>query len=111
MVIMRCAPRGRPMALTQIKAGPAARSHDRNPIRERIMPTTDIVILSIIIFAFLAFAAILAWGDRQTHDIAKASRARALAGVGGKPLEPEAKPEVAVGKAEEKKPARALVDA
>jgi hypothetical protein len=111
MLIMRCAPGGRPTALTQIKAGPAARSHDCNPIRERIMPTIDIVILSIIIFAFLAFAAILAWGDRQTRDIAKASRARALAGVGGEPPEAEAKLEVAVRKAEEKKPERALVDA
>jgi len=43
------------------------------------MPITDIIILALIIFCFVAFAAVLAWGDHQTRDIAKASRARALA--------------------------------
>jgi amino acid transporter len=97
--------------LTQIKAGPAAQPHDPHSTRERIMPITDVVILSMIIVAFLAFGAVLAWGDRQTHEIAKASRARALAGVGSPPTVPEAKPEVAVRKAEEKKPARTPVHA
>ena len=43
------------------------------------MPMADIAILSLIVFAFVAFAAVLAWGDHQTREIAKASRARALA--------------------------------
>lgn len=45
------------------------------------MSITDIALLSFIIFAFVALAAALAWGDYQTRDIAKASRARALADV------------------------------
>jgi hypothetical protein len=43
------------------------------------MPVTDIVILSIIVFAFLVFAVALAWGDHQTRQIARASRERAPA--------------------------------
>jgi hypothetical protein len=39
------------------------------------MPTTDIIILSAIVFAFLALSRALAWGDYQT---ARASRERAL---------------------------------
>lgn len=46
------------------------------------MPITDIVILSIIFGAFVAFAAVLAWGDHQTREIARASRQRALTGAG-----------------------------
>jgi hypothetical protein len=65
----------------QIKAGAATPAHDRYPIRERIMPITDIIILALIIFYFVAFAVVLAWGDHQTRDITKASRARALAGT------------------------------
>jgi len=45
------------------------------------MPITDIVIISIITFAFIAFAAVLAWGDHQTREIARASRERALSDV------------------------------
>lgn len=43
------------------------------------MPISDIALLSFFIFAFVGLAAVLAWGDYQTRDIAKASRARALA--------------------------------
>jgi hypothetical protein len=49
--------------------------------KERAMPITDIVIVSIIIFAFVTFATVLAWGDHQTREIARASRERALAGA------------------------------
>jgi len=42
------------------------------------MPITDIAIVSVIVLAFIAFAAVLAWGDHQTRDIARASRERAL---------------------------------
>jgi hypothetical protein len=45
------------------------------------MPITDILLLSFFIFAFVALTAALAWGDYQTHDIAKKSRAAALAGT------------------------------
>jgi hypothetical protein len=44
------------------------------------MPITDLVILSGIVFAFLAFVAVLAWGDHQTKEIARLSRKRALFG-------------------------------
>jgi hypothetical protein len=45
------------------------------------MPITDIIVLSVIVFAFLAFAAVLAWGDYQTKEIARLSRERALFGL------------------------------
>lgn len=45
------------------------------------MPITDIVVLAFIIVAFLGFGAVLAWGDHQTRDITKESRAQALAGT------------------------------
>jgi len=45
------------------------------------MSTADILILAGIIFAFVAFAMILAWGDYQTLDIARKSRERALSGA------------------------------
>lgn len=44
------------------------------------MPITDIVILSAIVFAFLAFVVVLAWGDHQTKEIARLNRKRALFG-------------------------------
>lgn len=42
------------------------------------MPITDIIIVSVITLAFVTFAAVLAWGDHQTREIARASRERAL---------------------------------
>ena len=45
------------------------------------MPVTDLIILSVVAFAFMAFAVVLAWGDYQTQDIARASRERALSGL------------------------------
>lgn len=76
------------------------------------MPITDVLILSLIIFAFVAFAAVLAWGDHQTRDIAKASRARALAGTAAPA--PERKP-IAKGRLrvvdEKTKPERSPVHA
>lgn len=45
------------------------------------MPIPDIVILCAITFAFIMFGAVLAWGDRQTREIARASRERALTGA------------------------------
>lgn len=42
------------------------------------MPIIDIILLSLFVFAFLALAMVLAWGDYQTRDIARASRERAL---------------------------------
>lgn len=44
------------------------------------MPITDIIILSAIVFAFLAFAVVLACGDYQTKEIARLSLERALFG-------------------------------
>lgn len=35
------------------------------------MPITDIIIVSVIVFAFLVFGLVLAWGDRQTEGIAR----------------------------------------
>ena len=75
------------------------------------MPITDIVILSLIVFAFVAFAVVLAWGDRQTHEIAMASRARALASTRAAAPEPKAKVETPIRKVEEKKPERTPVHA
>jgi hypothetical protein len=45
------------------------------------MPITDIIIVSVITIAFVAFAVVLAWGDYQTSEIARASRERALTGA------------------------------
>jgi hypothetical protein len=98
--------------LTKIKAGAATRPHDQHPVRERIMPIADIVILALIIFSFVAFAVVLAWGDHQTHDIAKASRAQALAGA--RAFAPDLKPTAASGLRlveEAKKPERTPVHA
>jgi hypothetical protein len=50
------------------------------------MPITDIIIVSVITIAFLAFAVVLAWGDYQTRDIARASRERALSSTRGDSL-------------------------
>ncbi len=33
------------------------------------MPTVDLVILSGIVVAFVAFALVLAWGDYQTRNL------------------------------------------
>ena len=45
------------------------------------MPIADVIIIAIILFAFVVFAVVLAWGDYQTRDIARASRERALSGL------------------------------
>jgi hypothetical protein len=45
------------------------------------MSTSDILILAGIIAAFVAFAVVLAWGDYQSMEIARKSRARALSGA------------------------------
>jgi hypothetical protein len=68
------------------------------------MPITDVALLSFFIFCFLVFTAALAWGDYATRDIAKESRARALAGT------PVTWPETTAAIVEEKKP-KALVHA
>jgi len=76
------------------------------------MPIADIVILALIIFSFVAFAVILAWGEYQTRDIAKASRAQALAGTRAPP--PDRKPTAKSGLRlveDEKKPERTPVHA
>lgn len=69
------------------------------------MPITDLLLLSFFIFAFMAITAALAWGDYQTHDIAKKSRAAALA---GKPAEALEKPTALV---EERTKPKTLVNA
>jgi hypothetical protein len=74
------------------------------------MPIADIAILSLIIFAFVAFAVVLAWGDHQTRDIAAASRARALAGA-APTTQSKPRPEVAPRAVERKKPQREPVHA
>lgn len=43
------------------------------------MPITDILLLAMFIAAFVGLAGVLAWGERQTRDIAKESRAHAVA--------------------------------
>jgi hypothetical protein len=76
------------------------------------MPIADVVILALIIFSFVAFAVVLAWGDHQTRDIAKASRAQALAGA--RAFAPDLEPTAATGLRlveEEKKPERTPVHA
>jgi hypothetical protein len=49
--------------------------------KERAMPISDIIIVSIIILGFVTFAVTLAWGDHQTREIARTSRERALTGA------------------------------
>jgi hypothetical protein len=71
------------------------------------MSIGDIAILSLIIFAFVAFAVVLAWGDHQTREIAEASRARALAGAAVPTKETVSKPRTV----EQKKPQRVAVHA
>ena len=76
------------------------------------MPIADIVILALIIFSFVGFAVVLAWGDHQTRDIAEASRAQALAGA--RAFAPDLEPTAASGVrlvAEEKKAERTPVHA
>jgi len=75
------------------------------------MPIVDIMILCFITLAFLAFAAILAWGDRQTRDIAAASRARALAGTAAAMTERKSTPQSPLRPAEQKKSEREPVHA
>lgn len=58
--------------------------------KEQAMAITDIIIVSVITLAFLAFAVVLAWGDHQTREIARASRERALTGAHVVPLKPDA---------------------
>lgn len=53
------------------------------------MPISDLLIVSVITLAFVAFAVVLAWGDHQTRDIARASRERALKGARAAPLKPK----------------------
>lgn len=69
------------------------------------MPIADVLLLSFFVFAFVGLMAALAWGDYQTHDIAKRSRAAAL---GGTPAEAAEKPTAIV---EEKKKPKTLVHA
>ncbi len=72
--------------------------------RGEALPITDIAILALIILSFVIFAVVLAWGDHQTRDIAKASRARALAVAAPAPKKAERK-------FDEKKPERVPVHA
>ncbi len=67
------------------------------------MPITDIIVVSVITLAFVVFAAVLAWGDYQTSEIASASRAHALSG--GATASQNAGAASAVRKAGEKAPA------
>ena len=71
------------------------------------MPITDIIIVSAITLAFVAFAVVLAWGDHQTHEIARASRERALTGGHVAPLKQNIGAEGAARKAEAKSKAPA----
>lgn len=50
------------------------------------MPITDILVLAVIIAAFVAFGATLAWGDHQTRDITRESRRKALTRAEAMPL-------------------------
>ena len=38
------------------------------------MPTTDALIISAIILAFIVFGAVLAWADYQTRNLRRADR-------------------------------------
>jgi hypothetical protein len=41
------------------------------------MPTINVVFLCIVIFAFIAFAVVLFWGDMQTRSLPKNVRSGA----------------------------------
>ncbi len=56
------------------------------------MPITDIVVVCVIISAFAIFAAVLAWADYQTREMAPASRERAARDTNVEPLKQNAGP-------------------
>jgi hypothetical protein len=76
--------------LIQIKAGPLPTVGHDDREKERAMPITDIAVVCVIISAFAIFAAVLAWGDYQTRDIAQASRERAARDANVVPLKQNA---------------------
>jgi hypothetical protein len=47
------------------------------------MSTTDILLLTGFVVAFVGFGLVLAWGDFVTLDIARRSRDRALSSADG----------------------------
>jgi len=50
------------------------------------MPITDVLMLATIIFAFVAFAVVLAWGEHQTRQLPASVRPNTTGGV--KPRRP-----------------------
>ena len=71
------------------------------------MPITSIVVVSAVIFAFVAFTVVLAWGDHQTREITRESRRRALSGAQVASLAEKAGAAAAQREAGEKNKARA----
>jgi hypothetical protein len=69
------------------------------------MPLTDIIIVSAVTLAFVVFAVVLAWGDHQTREIARAGREHAL--TGGRAASPKPIAEGTARRAEAKSKAPA----
>jgi hypothetical protein len=42
--------------------------------QERAMPITDAIIVAAIIFAFIVFGIVLAWGEYQTRHLSRPDR-------------------------------------
>jgi len=45
------------------------------------MPNADVLMLATIIFAFVAFAVVLAWGEHQTRQLSASVRPNTTSGV------------------------------
>jgi hypothetical protein len=67
--------------------------------REMAMPLTSIISLSAIVTAFLLFAVVLAWADRQTRGLAR-DKARSQTGQSKAAIAKAATPETAVHRRE-----------
>jgi hypothetical protein len=57
--------------------------------RSTAMSTDQIVVLSVIVAAFLLFAAVLAWGDHQTKNLNRTARPSGAKNNQPDPLGPE----------------------
>jgi hypothetical protein len=59
--------------LSEINAGmiPSARMRGRKKSETFVMPTETIVVLAVVIAAFAAFMAVVAYGDQQTRHLSK----------------------------------------
>lgn len=39
--------------------------------RNMIVPTETVIVISIVVLAFVVFAGVLAWGERQTRNLSR----------------------------------------